>query len=240
MLFEPTDLGRYRIFSSITSHTYVDPDGTCRIYYGAPDLPKSNIKDNFHLFGNKTDIRTVELHYHMQPDNTEQRTMYPRLPSLRDFRRSCPIWHFVDGSDNESPKPTINIIITYHGRGELPYDYNTMLNPLLSLMASLTINGFESVVVKIVPGVRGDDSQCDLPSVMSMKVLRQYLENTMGVAKMSYADEECRMKFCPRNLAEWWSWQGQGRESIWAELRADALLRRQWEMKRQLRRPLCC
>ena len=65
MLFAPTDLARYQIFSSITSHTYVDPDGICRIYYGAPELPESNFMDNFLLFGKKTNIRTVDLYYHM-------------------------------------------------------------------------------------------------------------------------------------------------------------------------------
>ena len=166
--------------------------------------------------------------------------MYLYLLLMRDFRRSCSIWHFVDGIDNESTKPTININITYHGEGELPYDYNTMLNPLLGLIISLTMSGFENVVVKIVPGMRGDDSQCDLPSMVEMRVLRHHFENIMGLAKMTYAEDECRMKFCPRQLAEWWSWQGQDRESMLAELKVDALLRRQWETKRESRKVLCC
>ena len=233
MLFGPTDLVRYETYSPITSSTYVDPDGTCRIYYGPPDLPESTFKDNFILFGKMTEIRTVDLHYHLHPDNMRERSMYPSLPSMSDFRRACPIWHFVDAA-KEGPKPTCNIILTYHGNGELPYDYNTMLDPLTSLMEALTLTGFMNVAVKIVPGMLGDGSKCPLPSKMSIKLLKHNLENFMGVANMYFAGEECRMSFRPRRLAESWLRQPRGGEATRARSRA-VVLRHQRRAKRGLR-----
>ena len=114
-----------------------------------------------------TEIRNVELHYHLQPDSIHERFEYPWLPSMRDFRRACPIWHFVDAV-MQGPKPTCNVIVTCHGQGEPPYDSDAMLNPLLYLMESLTLAGFENVAVEIVPGMLYDGSKCPLPSETSM------------------------------------------------------------------------
>lgn len=233
MLFGPTDLVRYEMYSPIISYTYVDPDGTCRIYYGSPELPEFNFKDNFVVFGKMTEIRNVVLYYDLQPDNMGQRTAYPSLPTMSDFRRACSMWHFVDAA-NKGPKPTCNIIITYHGKGELPYDYNTMLNPLLSLMESLTLTGFMNVAVKIVPGMLGDGSKCPPPSKMSMNLLKHNFENFMGVANMYFAGDECRMSFRPRRLAESWSKQPRGGEATRARSRA-VVLRHQRRAKRGLR-----
>ena len=239
MLFGPADLAPYEIFSPIPSMTYVDPDGTCRIYYGAHDLPESSFNDIFKLFGKTTDIRNIELHYHVQPDNIHERFMYPSLPSMKDFRKSCPIWHFVDAAANDkSPKPTCNIIITYHGKGELPFDYDAMLNPLLGLMGSLTLNGFENVAVKVVPGTLYDGSKCPLPLEMSMRMLRYQLEKLMGVAKMTYAGDACRMKFCPRQLADMWAMQVRGGEATRTNSWMAIKLHGQRRAKRELRRLL--
>ena len=102
--------------------TFVDPDGTCRIYYGAPDPPELSFTDSFYLHRKMKDIRNVELYYHLQPDDLCHRLMYPFLPSMSGFRGACPIWHFVDVA-TEGPIPEYNGIITYHGKGEFPYDY---------------------------------------------------------------------------------------------------------------------
>ena len=235
MLFGPTDFARYTNYGAVPSLTYVDPNGTCRIHY-APAALNDNFGfyDNFSLFGKMTDIRNIEFYYHMQPDNVDDRCAYPfTLPSVTDFRESCPIWHFVDAA-NESPKPTFTIIITCWGKGEPPYDYDAMLNLLLCLMESLTLNGFQNVTVKIVPETRSDGSKFPLPSEMSMKLLRHHLENFMGVAKMTYASDECRMKFCPRHLAETWSKQARRGEATRARSKAGVQRHRR-RAKRGLR-----
>ena len=181
-----------------------------------------------------TEIRNVELHYHLQSDSIHERFEYPWLPSMSDFRRSCPIWHFVDAA-NEGSKPTCDIFVTYYGKGELLYDYDAMLNPLLCLMESLTLAGFETVAVKIVPGMLYDGSKCPLPSETSMKLLRHNLENFMGVAKVTYAGDECQMKFRALRLAETWSKQPRGGEATRARSRA-VRMRQQRRAKRGLRK----
>lgn len=232
MLFTPSDLALYNnTFCSISSSTYVDPDGTCRIYYGA--LSELSPEDIFNRFNKITEIRNVEFYYHLQPDNIPDRSAYPVLPSMFDFKRTCPIWHFVDAA-NEGPKPTCNIIITIHGTGELPHDYDAMLNPLLCLMKSLTIAGFEHVAVKVVPAIQYDGTKCPVPSEMSMKLLRHGLEELMGLAKVTFDGDECRMKFHPRHQAETWSKQPRGGEATRAKSRA-VLLRHQRRAKRGLR-----
>ena len=233
MLFGPNDLRRYGYFGPITSDTFVDPDGTCRIYYGPPDFPVYIFKNDFSIFGRTTEIRNVEFHYHLQPDDFNKRFEYTWLPSLSQFKQSCPVWHFVD-AETKGLKPRCSITVTYHGTGELPYDYDTMLNSLLSLMESLTLRGYENVRVKVVPGISGYDSTCPPPSEMSMKLLRHSFENFMGVAKMKYAADGCRMEFCPRRLAKMWSKQPGGGEATRA--RSKAVLRRhQRRAKRGLR-----
>ena len=232
MLFGPTHLARYEeIFSPMSCTTHVDPDGTCRIYYGSLDLVE--VISSFRMFGKTTEIRNVEFYYHMQPDNPSNRCAYPWLPDMARFRRTCPIWHFVDAPKN-TRKPSCKIIITYHGEGELPYDYDAMLNILLELMESLTLSGFENVAVKIVPGCGGDGRKCRLPSEMSMALLRHHLENYMGIAKVVYAGEESRLEFRPRRLAQAWSKQPRGGEATRVALRTS-LRRHQRRAKRGLR-----
>ena len=171
----------------------------------------------------------------MQPDDQYERSVY-RLPSTSEFKQSCPIWHFVD-AETKGPKPRCNITVFYHGTGELPYDYDTMFNSLLSLMEALTLRGYENVLVKIVPGITGYDSKCPPPSESSMKLLRHGFENFMGVAKMKYAGDACRMQFCPRRLAKSWAKQLDGGEA--ARERSRAVLRRhQRRAKRGLRNVL--
>lgn len=233
MLFGPPDLASYDMFSPISSLTYVDPDGTCRIHYGALELPDSSSQDNFNRFNKTTEICNVELYYHLQPDNMPDRSGYPSLPSMFQFKRTCPIWHFVDAA-NDGPKPTCSIIIAFNGKGEIPYDYDAMLSPLSCLMESLTLAGFEHVAVKVVPAILYDGSKCPLPSEMSMELLRHHLEQFMGLAKMTFDDEECRMKFSPRHLAGTWSKQPRGGEATRAKSRA-VLLRHQRRAKRGLR-----
>lgn len=233
MLFGPSDLASYNGYTPITCLTYVDPDGTCRIYYAVLELPETSSKHNFNRFDKITEIRNVELYYHLQPDIISDRVGYPSLPSMSQFKRTCPIWHFVDAA-NDGPKPTCNITITFHGKGELPYDYEAMLSPLSCLMESLTLAGFEHVAVKVVPAIQYDGIRCPLPSEMSMKLLSHDLEKFMGLAKVTFDGEECRMKFSPRPLAEMWSKQPRGGEATRAKTRAD-LLRHQRRAKRGLR-----
>ena len=151
---------------------------------------------------------------------------------MSDFRGACPIWHFVDAA-TEGPIPECNIIITYYGKGEFSYDYDAMLNPLLSLMESFTLKGFEKVAVKVVPGILHDDCRNPLPSVVSMELLRHRLENLMGMAQ-SYAGDEYRMEFFPRLLNETWSKQLRGGEATRAKSRA-VILRHRRRAKRGLR-----
>lgn len=181
----------------------MDPDGTCRIYYGAmpPDLSFEQIF--YHRLRETTEISNVELHYHLQPENPPDRHAFPTsLPSMFDFKHSCPIWHFVNAANEKGPKPTCNITIAFEGKGRFPYDYNTMLDPLVSLWESLTPAGFEHVVVKLVPATRYDGSKYHFPSEVSMSLLRNELETLMGSAKVTLAGEECHMEFSPRHLAE--------------------------------------
>ena len=101
-------------------------------------------------------------------------------------------------------------------------------------MESLTLSGFENVTVKIVPGLLYDGNKCPLPSEMGMKLLRHQIENSMGVAEVSYAGEECRMELCPSHLAEMWSKQPRGGEAARARSRA-VRMRHQRRAKRGLR-----
>ena len=236
MFFGPSDLRRYGLSGPITSDTSVDPEGTCRTQYGNPDIPKYNFRDDFSVFGKTTEIRNVEFHYHLYPDELSKRFVYISLPSLNQFKQSCPIWHFVDASNN-GLKPVWNITVIYHGTGELPYDYDTMLNSLLSLMEAVTLRGYENVQVKVVRGITGYDSKCPPPLDMSMKLLRHSFENFMGVAKMKYVGDGCRMQFCPRRLAKMWAKQPGGGEDTRARSRA-VLRRHQRRAKRGLRNVL--
>ena len=108
-----------------------------------------------------------------------------------------------------------------------------MLNPILSLMESFTLKGFEKVVVEIVPGILHGDCRNPLPSVVSMELLRHRLENLMGTAQ-SYAGDEYRMEICPRLLADTRSKQLRGGEATRARSRA-VILRHRRRAKRGLR-----
>ena len=92
-------------------------------------------------------------------------------------------------------------------------------------------------MVKIVPGRQYDDSKCPLPSEMAINLLKHSFENFMGVAEMTFAGDECCLKFRPRLLAQTWSRQPRGGEAARARSRA-VLLRHQRRAKRGLRNVL--
>ena len=172
----------------------VDSDGTCKVYYGAPDRADSH----FSRPSNIAEVRNVEFHFHMQPDNVHDRTSYPFDPSVAQFKRECPVWYFVGDAADKTPKPTFNIIIAQHGIGELTHDYNVWLDILLGLMKSLNHSGFEEVTVKVVAGSEiWNGAKRDLPSESSMAALRRRFENYMGRATVMGAGEECCMVFHP-------------------------------------------
>ena len=174
----------------------VDSDGTCKIYHGCPDRANSS----FPIPSNMAEVRNVEFHFHMQPDNVHNRTADPFDPSMAQFKRECPAWYFVDAADT-APKPTFNIIIAYHGIGEPTRDYNVWLDILLGLMKVLTLSGYEEVTVQVVSGSEfWNGAKRDLPSESSMAALRRRFENFMGKATMIGAGEERCMVFHPRGF----------------------------------------
>ena len=133
-----------------------------------PDLPPSSFEDTFTLFGDITDICKVDFHYHLHPDNFRERAMDTWFPSLRwTLLRDRVLFGIFVDVVSEGLKPRCDIIVTFHGGGELSCDYDTMLNSLFGLMEAITLSGFENLVVKIVPGVRGGGTKCPLPSEIS-------------------------------------------------------------------------
>ena len=189
MAFDPSQYVR-----DLMNWEPVDSNGTCKIYHGCPDRANSS----FSRPSDMAEVRNVELHYHMQPDNVHNRTMYPFDPSMAQFERECPVWYFVDDAANETPKPAFNIIIAYHGIGEPTCDYNVWLDNLLGLMKAFTRSGLEEVTVKVEAGSEfWNGAKRALPSDSSMAALRRHFENSMGRATMIGAGEETCMVFRP-------------------------------------------
>lgn len=171
----------------------VDQDGTCRIYYCCPN----HLDTSDYYPRNKAEVRNLEFHFHLQPDNLHDRTPYPSLPSMAQFQRECPIWSFTDAGD-KTPKPTCNIILAFHGTGKVPDDYHEMLNQLLCLMDHLTTSGYEEVSVKVLAGTFGLGGKRLLPSDLAMAELRRRCENYMGTAEVIGDGEATRLEFRPR------------------------------------------
>lgn len=180
----------------------IDQDGICNIYYR--DL--ENMDSDFPNPTNIAETRQLNFFFHMQPDNPKDRTAYPHPhPSLNEFKRECPIWHFVDAAD-EGEKPTCTITIAHHGIGELPDDYDEMLYLLLELMWDIHRSGFEYVIIKVLRRTSRYFTEGRLPSYESVAALRSLFEDRLGTATLIDNREEYRMEFYPQLGKSWYHW----------------------------------
>lgn len=211
MTSESSDFVQGPAVNEFSARLHVDLDGTCRIYYCCMDHRDTSDRD----LRKMAEVRNIEFHFQLQPDDLNDRSVDLYLPSMSQFTGVCPIWLFTDGGDT-APKPTCNIITAFHGTGKVPDDYQVMLHQLLCLTKHLTLSGYEEVSVKVVAGTFGIGGKRRLPSDLAMTEVRRLFEQNMGTAEVVGEGEVSRLQFRPRAFRIACLEKQNGERSAWA------------------------